>query len=455
LDKKDVVIIGGGTAGFLAAQSAAQSGCKVVILEKEKVGGICPNWGCIPMCYMERCVDVIKTLKDAKRYGISAGSVEIDYTQLMNGKDKVVGGVVGGMEARLKAAGIPVVIGTAKLVSPKEVEFTYDDGRVEIVQTDKIIITTGSTPRRYEVPGAYGEGVLTTRELLGLKELPESLAIIGRSVTALELATVWVNLGCKVSLLARQPRMLPNEDEESAACVQQALEEDGVKIYTGDVQGIEDSREGKTVTISGDGKEQRINAKSVVFALGQQPYFESLGLENAGVTMRNGRIETNEKMETSTAGIYAAGDATGLMMLASTAMIQGRVAGANAMGANATMDYRVVPRSVRTVPPVSAVGITEEEAKGKGLDIKLGKFPFQQNPRAGIIGESRGFVKIVADSKTGEILGAHMVGPQAPELIHEAATVMQMRGTVQDIAATIHGHPTLHETVQRVTHVMG
>lgn len=455
MDKKDVVIVGGGTAGFLAAQSAAQYGGKVVILEKEKVGGICPNWGCIPMCYMERCVDVIKTLKDTKRYGISAGSVEIDFAQLMSGKDRVVGGVVGGMEARLKAAGIPVVIGTAKLVSPKEVEFTYNDGRVEIVQTDKIIIATGSLPRRYEVPGAYGAGVLTTRELLGLKELPESLAIIGRSVTALELATVWVNLGCKVSLLARRPRLLPNEDEESAACVQQALEEDGVKIYTGDVQRIDDSKEGKTVIISGDGKEQRVNVQFVVFALGQQPYFEDLGLENADVTVRDGRIETNEKMETSKAGIYAAGDATGLTMLASTAMIQGRVAGANAMGGNATMDYRVVPRSVRTVPPVSAVGITEEEAKQKGLDIKVGKFPFQQNPRAGIVGESRGFVKIVADSKKGEILGAHIVGPQAPELIHEVAAVMQMRGTVQDIAATVHGHPTLHETVQRVTHVMG
>ncbi len=446
----DVIVIGGGTAGFLAAQIASQLGGNVILVEKEKVGGICPNWGCIPMCFMDHCVEVLKSVKEAGKDGINVGQVEIDYHKLISEKEKVVKGVVAGMEARLQATGVQVVIGSAKLASPNQVEITSDNGKTETIQTDKIIIASGSLPRRYEIPGAYGPGVLTTKELLDLNELPRSLAIIGRSVTALELATVWVNLGCTVSLIARRPQMLPNEDEEIAAQVQQALEADGVHIYAGvDIERIDDGEEGKSITISGEGGKQKVEAQFAVFALGQQPLVDGLGLENAGVAVTEGRIRTNEKMETSVKGVYAAGDATGEMMLASIAMIQGMVAGTNAMGRDATMNYRVVPRLIRTVPPTAAVGITEFEAKERRLDIKVGRFPFGQNPRASIIRESRGFVKIIADATSGEILGVHIIGPQATELIHEAAAVMQMRGTVQDIAATIHGHPSLNETIQR------
>jgi dihydrolipoamide dehydrogenase len=454
LNEKKVVVIGGGTAGFLSAQAAAQSGGKVVIVEKERVGGICPNWGCIPMCFMDHCADVIRTIKKASKNGINAGEIEIDYTKLINEKEKVVRGIVTGMEARLEMTGVKVVIGSARLLSPNEVEITFNDGKTEVIQADSIIIASGSTARRYEVPGAYGARVLTTKELLSLKELPKSLAIIGRSVTALELAAVWVNLGSDVSLITRKSRLLPNEDSEIADYIRKALEDDGMHIYTGDIGRIDEGEGGIKVTISGDGGRQEINAHFAVFALGQQPRVEGLGLEKAGVAANNGRIETNERMETSAAGIYATGDVTGEIMLASVAMSQGMVAGTNAMGGKAIMDYRVVPRSVRTSPPIAAVGMTEEAAREKGLDIKVGKFPFEQNPRARMIGESRGFVKIIADAASGEILGVHIIGPQAPELIHEATAVMQKRGTAQDIGGTIHGHPSLHETIQRVAQGM-
>jgi dihydrolipoamide dehydrogenase len=446
-----VIVIGGGTAGFLSAQIAAQHGGKVMIVEREKVGGICPNWGCIPMCFMDHCVEVIRSIKEAANDGINTGGLQIDYNKLIGQKQKVVGGIVAGMEARLQATGVKVVIGSAKLTSPDQVEITYDDGKTEILKADKIIVSSGSTARRYDVPGAYGAGVLTTKELLDLKELPKSLAIIGRSVTALELATVWVNLGSEVTLIARKPRLLPNEDEELAACIRQALEDDGVRIYDGvDIESIDDGKAGKVINISGKGGKQKVEAQFAVFALGQQPRVDGLGLENAGIAVTGGAIAVNERMETSVKGIYATGDATGGMMLASLAMIQGMVAGTNAMGGNASIDYRAVPRSVRTVPPLGAVGITESEAKEKGLNIKVGRFPFEQNPRAGIIRESRGFVKIIADAASGEILGVHIVGPQAPELIHEATTIMQTKGTARDIAAAIHVHPSLHETIQRV-----
>ncbi len=451
MDEKDVVVIGGGTAGFLAAQSAAQLGGKVIVVEKEKVGGICPNWGCIPMCFMEHCADTLKTIKEARKDGINVGEVRLDFARLMSEKDRVVKGVVAGMEARLQATKVQVVIGTAKLVSPNEVEIELDNGTREIIRAKKIIITSGSIARRYTVPGAHDAGVLTNKELLDLKELPKSLAIIGRSVTALELATVWGNLGCDISLIARRPQMLPNEDEEIATYIRQALEDDGIHIYAGvDIERIDDSKDGKLITISsGEGVKQKVAAQFAVFALGQQPLVDGLGLENAGISVTEGRIKTDERMETSVKGIYAAGDATGEMMLASVAMIQGMVAGANAMGKDAIMDYRVVPRSVRTMPPMAAVGLTEGEAKERGLNIKVSRFPFEQNPKANILRQSRGFVKFIADPASGEILGVHIIGPQAPELIHEAVAVMKMRGTAQDIAATIHGHPCLHETVQR------
>lgn len=450
LAETDVIVIGGGTAGFLAAQTAAQAGGKTMLVEKEKLGGICPNWGCIPMCYMDHCVDVIRSVKAAEKDGIQTGVVKIDYPRLISGKDKVVAGVVAGMEARLRATGVQVVSGKARLTSASRVEVNHNNGTSETVAADKIIITAGSTPRRYEVPGAYGTGVLTARELLDLKELPESLAIIGRSVTALELAAVWANLGSRVTLIARKSRLLPNEDEELAEFIQHILEDDGIRIYSGvDIEGIGDGKEGKAITISGASGRQKVEAQFAVFALGQQPYLDGLGLENAGIDISGGRIIINGKMETSVKGIYAAGDVTGEMMLASIAMIQGMTAGRNAMGGDAAIDYRVVPRAIRTVPQMAAVGITEVEARERGLELKTGKFPFNQNPKAGIIRESHGFVKIIAGAESGEILGVHIVGPQASELIHEAAAIMKMKGTVQDIAAIIHGHPSLHETIQR------
>lgn len=450
LEERDVVVIGGGTAGFLAAQIASQLGGRVLLVEKERVGGICPNWGCIPMCFMSHCVETLRSVKEARKDGINVGQASIDFARLKSQKDRVVEGVVAGMEARLQATRVEVVVGLAKLSSPNHVEIVSGNGKKKTVQAGKIIVATGSVARRYEIPGAYSSGVLTAKELLGLQEIPRSLAIIGRSVTALELATVWSNLGCNVSIIARKPQILPGEDQELAEYIRHALEADGVKIYAGvDVERIDDGHEGKSITISHNGVKQKVEAQFAVFALGQSPLVDGFGLENTGVAVTEGRIRTNERMETSVRGIYAAGDVTGEMLLASVAMIQGKVAGENAMGGDSTIDYRMVPRSVRTLPSMASVGITEAEARKRGQDIEVGRFPFEFNPKANIIRESQGLVKIIADSASGEILGAHIIGPEATELIHEFVLAIQMKGTVRDIAAAIHGHPSLHETVQR------
>jgi dihydrolipoamide dehydrogenase len=450
LDKRDVIVIGGGPAGFMAAQIASQLGGNVMLVEKQRVGGICPNWGCIPMCFMNHCIEVLKSVKEAGKDGINVGKTSIDFTKLMSEKERIVEGVVAGMEARLQATRVEVVIGLAKLVSPNLIEIVFDNGRKETIQAEKIIVATGSLPRRYDIPGAFAPGVLTTRELLDLRQVPRSLAIIGRSVTALELATVWNNLGCAISLIARKAQLLPGEDEELAEYMRHALEDGGIKIYAGaDVERIDDGKEGKSITISRKGVKQKVEAQFAVFALGQSPLVDNLGLADAGVALTEGRIRTNERMETSAKGIYAAGDVTGEIMLASVAMVQGKVAAENAMGRDSTIDYRIVPRSVRTLPSMASVGITEVEARKRGTDIKVGRFSFEQNVKADIMRESRGFVKIIADSVSGKILGAHIIGPQATELIHEIVAVMRMEGTAQDVAAVIHGHPSLHETIQR------
>jgi dihydrolipoamide dehydrogenase len=448
LDKSDLVVIGGGSAGFLVALRAGQLGGEVLLVEKDKLGGICANWGCIPMCFLTHCVDTLKLMEEAKKDGIDIGKARLNFNRLMSEKEKVVKDVVTGMEAELQAGNVQVVGGSAKLASPDQVEIELNDGSRRIIQAKKIVVAAGSLARRYEIPGAYGAGVLTAKELLDLKEVPKSLAIIGRSVTALELAAVWVKLGSKVTIIGRRPQILPGEDEELAAYIMQVLKDDGVHMYTGvDIERIDDSEDGKSITISGDGIRQKVTAQFAVFALGQSPLVDGLGLENAGIDITEGRIRTNERMETSVQGIYAVGDVTGEIMLASVAMAQGRVAAENAMGRDSIIDYRAVPRSVRTVPPMAAVGITEGEAKERGLDIKVGRFPFEQNPNASILRERRGFVKIIADSASGEILGVHIIGTQATELIHEAAVVLQMKGTTQDIAAAIHGHPCLHEAI--------
>ncbi len=332
MDERDIIVIGGGAAGFLAASRASQLGGSVMLVEKEKLGGICVNWGCIPMCFLVHCAEVLKSIKEVKKDGIDVGKVRFDFARLMSEKEKVIKDVVTGMEAKLQANRVQVVSGSAKLVSPDQVEIELDDGSRKIIRARKIIVATGSLVRRYDVPGAYGAGVFTPKELLDLSEVPKSLVIIGRSVTALELATVWVNLGSAITVIARKPQILPGEDEELSTYILQVLKDDGVRMYTGvDIERIDDSGGGKSITISGEGVKQKVEAQFAVFALGQRPLVDGLGLENAGIEVTEGRIRTNKRMEASVKGIYAAGDATGENMLANVGMTQGTVAAENTM----------------------------------------------------------------------------------------------------------------------------
>ena len=451
MDGRNVFVIGGGAAGYPAAARAGQLGGKVTLVEKDKLGGICMNWGCIPMQFLLRNATLVQILKEIKEDGINVGRVGVDYSRLMAAKSTVVESTVDHIQANLKASNVEIVRGHGRLVSPNRVEIELDDGSREVFSAQKVILAPGSVPKRLSIPGAEGERVITVKEALDVSSAPKSAVIIGGGVIGLELATFWASLGCAVSVVEVMPRVLPDEDHEIASFIEQALSQRGVQIYTGaEVERIDEVKGGKSVSISGKGAKYKLEAEIVVFTIGHSPRVDGLGLENVGVGINKGRIQTNKRMETSVDGIYAAGDATGEIMLANVATVQGSVAAENAMGRDSTMDYRVVPRGIRTIPEIGVVGITEEEAKEKELEVKIGKYPFASNVKASMLREGSGFIKVIAEGTSGQILGFHIVGPQATELIHEAVLAMQMRGTVQDMAAAIHSHPCLHEAMQRV-----
>jgi len=450
VDEREVVVIGGGAAGFDAAYRASEFGGKVILVEKEELGGTCTNWGCIPMQFLLGNLMLARSIKKAKENGINAGEVDIDYRRLISAKRAVIKSRIDRMQDKLKTGKVTVIKGCGRLISPNSVEVGREDGKKEVLAAKKIILATGSVPQKLSIPGAEGQGVITVKQALEISSVPKSIVIIGGGVIGLELAALWFSLGSAVSVVELMAQLIPNEDHEIASLIEQVLRDDGVHVYTRTtVERIDDSKGGKAVSISRQGEKHRLETEMIVFAIGHSPLVEGLGLEDAGVRIHKGRIQTDNRMETNIKGIYCAGDAAGEMMLASVAMVQGHVAAENAMGRDSLMDYRVVPRGIRTFPEIGAIGMTEKEARAKDPEVKIVKYPLMRNAKASMLSEPSGFVKAIADSASGEVLGVHIVGPHATELIHEALIAMKMRGTVQDIAGAIHGHPCLHEAMQQ------
>jgi dihydrolipoamide dehydrogenase len=447
--ERDIVVIGGGPGGYVAAIRAAQMGGKVTLIEKEHLGGTCLNWGCIPTKALLRGVEILDLLEGGKDFGIQIGSVAVDFPKLMARKDRAVKTLVSGVSGLMKANGIEVIKGQAKLVSPQRIEVVNDQQAKEIYQAKKIILATGSISAEIPIPGGKLPGVIDSYGALQMKQVPESLVIIGGGPIGLEFGTIYAALGAKVAVLEMLPQILPSEDPEIAASLEKSLRRFKIQTLTGaKVQGITEGPEGKLqVTALAGGEEKNFSAQYVLMAVGRKANVDGLGLEEAGVKFGKKGIEVNERMETNVPGIYAIGDVTGKWLLAHYAMAQGEVAAKNALGQEAQMDERVVPRCVYTLPEVASVGLTEQKAMEEGYEIKVGRFPFAANGKATILGERNGFVKIVAERKYDEILGVHIFGPHATDLIGEAVVAMRLEGTAPDIAHAIHPHPTLTEAM--------
>jgi dihydrolipoamide dehydrogenase len=450
MDDKDIVVIGGGAAGYKAASRASHRGAKVMVVEKGDLGGVCVHWGCIPMLFLLHQVGLVRALNLAKEHGIYAREVGVHFGGLKSGKDAFVKTTSDRMRGNLKARHIEVVRGCGRLASPHRVEIELEEGTIRTVSARKVILATGSVPKKLSVNGADGPGVMTMKEALSLSSVPKSAVIVGGGVIGSEMATLWANLGCKVTVVERMPRLIPQEDVDLSLLMEQVFKRQGIQVYLdAEVQRIEDVEARKSLTIAAEGREHILVAQVVVCAMGQRPWVEGIGLEGVGVAIHEGRIQTNDRMETTVPGVFAAGDATGEIMLANVAMAQGMVAAENAMGRHETMDYRVVPRTIRTFPEIGAIGITEQEARKNGMDIKVSQYPLKRNAKAAALKEYGGFVKMIAHGESGEILGLHIFGPQATELIHEGVMIMQMGATVWDVAKALHGHPCLHEAINQ------
>ena len=441
--KYDIVVLGAGPGGYVAAIRAAQLGGTCAVVEREFVGGTCLNWGCIPTKALIKSGRVAALARHASQFGVMTGEVSIDYTAMAARKDKIVGTLRGGIEALFKARQITLVRGTGRIVSVGEVEVALSDGSTDTLSCDNIIVATGSEPAR---PGVFefdGEKILTSQDAVARTEIGKSAIIIGGGFIGCEYAALYANLGIEVTVVELLDDILATMDADVIKEITRAFKKRKIKVITG-VKVEKLTREGDVAAAYLAGGE-KLTADFALVSVGRRPVTEGLGLEDAGVATERGYITIDEQCRTNVPGIWAIGDVTGRQQLAHVASEQAVVAAGNIMGRPAKMDYSVVPACVFTDPEAANVGITEREAAEKKIDYRIGRFPFRILGKAQAEGELDGLVKVIGDSKTGRVLGVHIVGSGASELIAEAALAMKSGATAGQIVKTIHAHPTLPE----------
>jgi len=444
LEQKDVVVIGGGPGGYVAAIHAAHLGAEVALIEKDRLGGTCLNRGCIPTKALVRSTEVFLEAKRADEFGVEIGSVKANLPQIMARKKKVVDTAVSGVEQLIKVNRVSLHYGTGRLVSPRLVKVNTTE-----IRAKKIIVATGSKSTLLPVDGLGLPGVITTDDILELEELPESLVVIGGSHVGVEFASIFNALGTKVTIVKRRPLLLEPVDGEIGRRFAQLLPRQGIRVITGAaVKAI--LRDGSLLRVVWDTPEgeQGVNGQMVLMATGRQPYSEGLGWSELGLKMEGGAIAVNEYLETNIEGIHAIGDVLGRHMSAHVASYEGEIATENALGRRRQADYRAVPTCVFTYPEIAGVGITEQDARDSNTPHKVSKFPFAACGRAIAMGETVGMVKIICHAHDGKVLGVHIMGPHAGDLIAEGALAIQLGATARDLAHTIHAHPTLPEAVR-------
>ena len=454
----DVLIIGAGPAGYVSAIRASQLGLKTAIVDKEWLGGVCLNVGCIPSKALLKNAELALTLRHhAKDYGIAFDNLKLDYAAAVKRSRKVSQRLVKGVAFLMRKNHIDVHMGTARIVARDTVEVTDAEGKVSALKARNIVVATGARPALLPGVEPDGERVLTYREAILQERLPQSAIIIGAGPIGVEFATVWNAYGVEVTIVEMLPRLLPLEDEEIGKELAKAFAKRKIKSLTGHkVQKVTTTDQGVQVTVVNEkGEEQTLEAEQALIAIGFKPNSANLGLEALGVRLdRRGAIEVDDRMATNVPGIWAIGDVTGKLMLAHVGSAQGIVCAENIAGVESvTLDYEMLPRAVYSIPQVASFGLTEAQAKERGYEVRVGKFPFQANGKALGLGESQGWVKIVTDAKYGEILGAHMIGPEVTELLPELTLARMMELTSAEIARNVHAHPTLSEVLMEAAHV--
>jgi dihydrolipoamide dehydrogenase len=450
----DVTIIGAGPGGYVAAIRAAQLGLKVALVEKEHLGGVCLNWGCIPTKALLRNAEVISLLGQGKEFGFTVTGFEADFGAAVDRSRKVAERLVKGVGALMRKNDVEVIEGSGTLRSPSAVEVALNAGGTRTLETRHVIVATGGQARTLPGITPDGERVLTYREAIVLREPPASAIIVGAGPIGMEFAHIWHTYGAEVTIVEMLPHALPLEDEEVSAEVERALKRRKLRLLTSTrVQGVETTSSGVRVSVTGEQGEQVLEAERVLIAIGMRPNSENLGLGGIGVQTERGTIVVDDHLRTNVPGVYAIGDVTGKLALAHVASAQGVVAAETIAGTETrTLNYDSLPRCTYCQPQVASFGLTELQAVERGYEVKTGKFPFRANGKALGLGDYDGFVKIVADAASGEILGGHLVGPEVTELLPELVLARNWELTPEEIARTVHAHPTLSEALMEAAH---
>ncbi|MEW5830487.1 MAG: dihydrolipoyl dehydrogenase [Chloroflexota bacterium] len=453
----DVIVIGAGPGGYVAAIRAAQLGQKTAIVDKQWLGGVCLNVGCIPSKSLLKNAEVAHTLRErGKEFGFSFDNLNLDFSVAFKRSRQVSDRLVKGVGFLMKKNKIDVHMGTAKLTGPGAVTVTGADGAATALSAKNIIVATGASAA---VPGAWkvdGEKVVTYLEAILQDKLPKSAVIIGAGAIGVEFATVWNSYGADVTIVEMLPRIVPLEDEEVSAELEKAFKKNGIKALTGHkVEAVETTPSGVRVTVSSNGETKTLEAEQALVAIGFRPNSKGLGLEEVGVKIsERGFIEIDERMATNVPGIWAIGDVTGKLMLAHVGSAMGIVCAEHIAGhETVSLDYEMMPRATYCQPQVASFGLTEAQARERGYQVKTGRFPFQANGKALGLGDYAGWVKLVVDEKYGELLGAHLIGPEVTELLPELTLARMMELTPAEIARNVHAHPTLSEVLMEAAHV--
>ncbi|MFA9397192.1 MAG: dihydrolipoyl dehydrogenase [Clostridiaceae bacterium] len=445
----DITIIGGGPGGYVAAIYAAKLGAKVTLIEKEKLGGTCLNWGCIPTKTLVRSAEVYKNMKNAEDFGLYAENIKIDMEKIISRKNSVVSTLVGGIENLIKQNRINLINGTGKIEDKNTVIVTSKNKTT--VSTKNIIIATGSANSKLPIEGIDLENVIDSKAALDLESLPKKLVIIGGGVIGMEFANIYNSFGCNVSVVEFFDKCLLSCDTDVIELSQKTSLEKGINLYTGSkVEKIKQSQDKELIVeFSKDGETKYITADKVLVAVGRTPYFKDLSNEELNLELndKNRGIKVNDKMQTNIPNIYAIGDVTNKLLLAHVASHQGIVAVKNIMGIPCEMDYTAVPSAIFTDPEIAMVGMSEKMAKEKNLNIKIGTFPFGANGKALSAGETEGFIKLIEDVSSNKIIGSSIVGLHATDLIGEITLAIKNNLSKEDIIETIHPHPTTCEVI--------
>ena len=452
----DVIVIGAGPAGYVSAIRAAQLGQKTAIVDKQWLGGVCLNVGCIPSKSLLKNAEVAHTLRErGKELGFSVENLKLDYSVAVKRSRQVSDRLVKGVGFLMKKNQIDVHMGAAKLTARDTVSVTDQEGKTTDIKGKNIVIATGASVAVPPVWKVDGEKIVTYYEAILQNKLPKSVIVIGSGAIGVEFSTVWNSYGAKVTLVEMLDRLVPNEDEEVSKELQKAFEKQKITCLPGHkVETLEATESGVRVKISGPKVNEILEAEQALVATGFKPNSKGLGLEEVGVKLDNrGMIEIDDRMATNVPGIWAIGDVTGKLMLAHVGSAQGIICAENIAGAETiTLDYMMMPRATYCSPQIASFGYTEAQAKEKGYEIKIGRFPFQANGKALGLGDYAGWVKLITDAKYGEILGAHLVGPEVTELLPELTLAQMMELTPAEIARNVHAHPSLSETLMEAAH---